>query len=152
MIFATYSAIVERGDTVVYPVPSWNNNHYCHLVGARGVPLETAPEHGFLPTAASLKPVLKTARLIALNTPLNPAGTVLSPEEVVRISEAVVDENRRRWLISLGLYPACLATAGQVHGARVVEVSGPGHAADCDALVTTTANPESAFAISRAAA
>ena len=60
------------------------------------VPLETAPEHGFLPTAASLKPVLKTARLIALNTPLNPAGTVLSPEEVVRISEVVVDENRRR--------------------------------------------------------
>ena len=51
-----------------------------------------------------------------------------------------VDENRRRWLTSLGLDPACLATAGQVHGARVVEVSGPGHAADCDALVTTTAN------------
>jgi len=96
VIYATYRALVEPGDTVVYPVPSWNNNHYCHLVGARGVPLETAPEHGFLPTAASLKPVLKTARLIALNTPLNPAGTVLSPEEVVRISEAVVDENRRR--------------------------------------------------------
>ena len=80
VIYATYRALVEPGDTVVYPVPSWNNNHYCHLVGARGVPLETAPEHGFLPTAASLKPVLKTARLIALNTPLNPAGTVLSPE------------------------------------------------------------------------
>src|SRR5438067_3276516 len=96
VIYATYRAVVEPGDTVVYPVPSWNNNHYCHLVGARGVPLETRPEHGFLPTAASLKPLLKTARLIALNTPLNPAGTVLSPEEVVRISEVVVDENRRR--------------------------------------------------------
>src|SRR5437868_8235689 len=96
VIYAAYRALIEPGDVVVYPVPSWNNNHYCHLVGARGVPLETAPEHGFLPTAASLKPVLKTARLIALNTPLNPAGTVLSPEEVVRISEVVVDENRRR--------------------------------------------------------
>src|SRR5919204_517373 len=96
VIYATYRALVEPGDTVVYPVPSWNNNHYCHLVGAKGVPLETKPEHGFLPTAASLKPLLKTARLIALNTPLNPAGTVLSPEEVLRISQAVIDENRLR--------------------------------------------------------
>jgi aspartate aminotransferase len=96
VIYASYRAVVEPGDTVVYPVPSWNNNHYCHLVGARGVALETDPEHGFLPTAASLEPLLKTARLIALNTPLNPAGTVLSPDEVRRISEAVVEENRRR--------------------------------------------------------
>jgi aspartate aminotransferase len=96
VIYATYRALVEPGDTVIYPVPSWNNNHYCHLVGAKGIALETDPEHGFLPTATSLKPLLKTARLIALNTPLNPAGTVLSPDEVRRICEAVVDENRRR--------------------------------------------------------
>src|SRR6266404_1500477 len=89
VIYAAYRALIEPGDVVVYPVPSWNNNHYCHLVGARGVALETDPEHGFLPTAASLEPHLKTARLIALNTPLNPAGTVLAPEEVKRISEAV---------------------------------------------------------------
>jgi len=96
VIYAAYRALVEPGDTVVYPVPSWNNNHYCHLVGANGVALETDPEHGFLPTAASLKPHLRKARLIALNTPLNPAGTVLSPEEVRQIAESVAEENRRR--------------------------------------------------------
>jgi len=96
VIYATYRALIEPGDTVVYPVPSWNNNHYCHLVGAKGIALETDPEHGFLPTASSLRPLLKSARLIALNTPLNPAGTVLSPGEVVRICEAIVEENRRR--------------------------------------------------------
>ena len=96
VIYAAYRAVVEPGDTVVYPVPSWNNNHYCHLVGANGVALETDPEHGFLPTAASLQPHLRKARLIALNTPLNPAGTVLSPAEVRRIAEAVVAENQRR--------------------------------------------------------
>src|SRR5438067_11872296 len=96
VIYAAYRALIEPGDVVVYPVPSWNNNHYCHLVGAKGVALETDPEHGFLPTAESLRPFLKTSRLIALNTPLNPAGTVLSPEEVRRIAEAVVEENRRR--------------------------------------------------------
>jgi aspartate aminotransferase len=65
-------------------------------VGARGVTVATRPEDGFLPTAASLQPHLRTARMIALCTPLNPAGTVLAPDEVRRISEAVVAENRRR--------------------------------------------------------
>ena len=96
VIYAAFRAVVEPGDTVVYPVPSWNNNHYCHLVGARGVAIETRAEDGFLPTAASLQPHLKTARMIALCTPLNPAGTVLAPDEVHRITEAVVAENRRR--------------------------------------------------------
>jgi aspartate aminotransferase len=96
VIYATYRALVEPGDTVVYPVPSWNNNHYCHLSGARQVPLVTRPEDGFLPTAAALEPHLREARLLALNTPLNPAGTTLAEREVRQIAELVVAENRRR--------------------------------------------------------
>jgi len=49
---------------------------------------------------------------------------------------AHVAENRARLLRTLGLDPAALATAGQVHGARVVEVSAPGHQPECDALLT----------------
>jgi len=104
VIYATYRALIEPGDVVLYPVPSWNNNHYCHLVGARGVPIETRPEDGFLPTAESLRPHLRQARLIALCTPLNPAGTVLAPEEVGRIAEAVVEENQRRGASERPLY------------------------------------------------
>src|SRR5712672_4359272 len=96
LIFATYAALVDRGDVVLYPVPSWNNNHYCHLVGAKGIPLTTRPEDGFLPTAELLEPHLRTARLLALNTPLNPAGTVLQAHALRRICEAVVSENERR--------------------------------------------------------
>ena len=96
VIYAAFRALVEPGDEVVYPVPSWNNNHYVYLTGARGVPVECTPEEGFLPTAAKLAPHLKTARLVALCTPLNPAGTVLATDEVRRISEAIVAENQRR--------------------------------------------------------
>jgi aspartate aminotransferase len=96
LIFATYAALIERGDVVLYPVPSWNNNHYCHLVGAKGIPLTTRPEDGFLPTAELLQPHLRSARLLALNTPLNPAGTVLQAHALRRICEAVVSENDRR--------------------------------------------------------
>jgi aspartate aminotransferase len=96
LIFATYAAVIEPGDVVVYPVPSWNNNHYCHLVGAKGIAVTTRAEDGFLPTLDLIRPHLRTARLLALNTPLNPAGTVLRTEELLRISEAIVAENRRR--------------------------------------------------------
>jgi YfiH family protein len=49
-----------------------------------------------------------------------------------------VDENRHRLLRSLGLDPARFANAGQVHGASVTPVSGPGLQPACDALVTST--------------
>ncbi len=47
-----------------------------------------------------------------------------------------VAQNRTRLLTAAGLDPERLATAGQVHGARIVEVTAPGHHPDCDALVT----------------
>ncbi|RYY45163.1 MAG: aminotransferase class I/II-fold pyridoxal phosphate-dependent enzyme, partial [Chitinophagaceae bacterium] len=31
LIYAIYRAIVDKGDKVIYPVPSWNNNHYVHF-------------------------------------------------------------------------------------------------------------------------
>lgn len=61
---------------------------------------------------------------------------------------AAVAENRRRTLAALGLESARLATAGQVHGARVVRVEAPGHTPECDALVTTT--PGLALAVTTA--
>ena len=96
LLWAAYSAILDPGDTVVYPVPSWNNNHYCHLVGARGVAVPTRPESGFLPTAEELAPHLAGAALLVLNSPLNPAGSGFAREQLAAIARLVVDENRRR--------------------------------------------------------
>lgn len=96
LIWAAYQAILDPGDKVVYPIPSWNNNHYCHLTGARGVAVETGAEAGFLPTAEQLAPHLPGAALLALNSPLNPAGTGFRPAQLAAIAQAVVAENRRR--------------------------------------------------------
>ena len=96
LIWAAYQAILDPGDRVVYPIPSWNNNHYCHLTGARGVAVETQPAAGFLPTAAELAPHLAGATLLALNSPLNPAGSGFCATELEAIAKLVVAENRRR--------------------------------------------------------
>ena len=49
-IYATYRALVDPGDRVVYPTPSWNNPYYVQLVGAEGVPVPCGPESRFMPT------------------------------------------------------------------------------------------------------
>jgi drug/metabolite transporter (DMT)-like permease len=46
VIYGTYRTLVDPGDTVIYPVPSWNNNHYVHMSGARGVQVLCGPRRG----------------------------------------------------------------------------------------------------------
>ena len=96
LIYATYRALVDPGDVVAYPVPSWNNNHYCYLTGAQGVPIEVGRESAFHPTPAQVREVLPAIRLLALNTPLNPTGTAIDPEALAEICRDLVAENRGR--------------------------------------------------------
>ena len=96
IIYAAFAAIVDRGDKVVYPVPSWNNNHYTYLMGGDAVELVVGPQTNFLPTADMLRPHVREARLIAICTPLNPTGTVMARSEVEAIGRLVVEENERR--------------------------------------------------------
>ncbi|TMQ69255.1 MAG: aminotransferase class I/II-fold pyridoxal phosphate-dependent enzyme [Candidatus Eisenbacteria bacterium] len=96
LIYATYRALVDPGDRVAYPVPSWNNNHYCYLTGAEGVPLEVARASAFHPTPDQVRAVLPGIRLLALNTPLNPTGTAIDPDALAEICRDLVAENQRR--------------------------------------------------------
>jgi len=96
IIYATYRALLDPGETVLYPAPSWNNNHYAFLTRAKSSTLVVGPETNFLPTAELLRPLLPEVRLLCINTPLNPTGTVLAEKEVAAIGELVVEENRRR--------------------------------------------------------
>jgi aspartate aminotransferase len=96
LIYAAYQTLVDPGDKVVFPVPSWNNNHYTHLSHANQVFVETKPENNFMPTAAELEPHLKEATLLALCSPLNPTGTVFTREDLYGICELVMAENKRR--------------------------------------------------------
>lgn len=96
LIHAVYTALVDPGERVVYPVPSWNNNHYTHLMRGEGVPMITGSESHFLPTADQLRPHLNGARLLALCSPLNPTGTAFKREQLLEICAAVLEENKRR--------------------------------------------------------
>jgi aspartate aminotransferase len=96
LIYALFRAVVDQGDKVIYAVPSWNNNHYTHFVGADHVVVETQSAHNFMPTAADLKPFLQGATLLALCSPQNPTGTTFSRQDLIEICDMVIAENERR--------------------------------------------------------
>ena len=95
-IYACYRALLDPGDRVVYPTPSWNNNHYVQLVAAEGVPVRCDAASRFMPTRASLERAVRGARLLALCSPQNPTGTAFGADALREICELVVEENARR--------------------------------------------------------
>jgi aspartate aminotransferase len=96
LIYSMYRSVLDPGDTVVFPVPSWMNDLYCHLCSARGVSVNTDPKANFMPTAEQMEPFIKDAAMLALCSPQNPTGTVFAPDQLREICEMVVAENRRR--------------------------------------------------------
>lgn len=104
LIYAAYKVIVDEGDKVIYPTPSWNNNHYAYLTSAQAIEVKTTPENNFLPTAEELRPHLSGAVLLALCSPLNPTGTMFTEEQLSEICKLVLEENKKRGADEKPLY------------------------------------------------
>jgi aspartate aminotransferase len=96
LIYALFRAICDKGDKVIYAVPSWNNNHYVHFVEGEHVVVEAKAENNFMPTTQDLKPYIKDAVFLALCSPQNPTGTTFRKEELQAICDMIVEENKRR--------------------------------------------------------
>jgi aspartate aminotransferase len=96
VIYSVFRVLVDPGDTVIFPVPSWNNNHYTYLNGAKPVLVEASPENNFMPGAADIAPYIKDATLIALCSPQNPTGTVFTKKALTEICDMILAENMRR--------------------------------------------------------
>ena len=95
-VYGAYRTLVGEGERVIYGAPSWNNDYYCHMVGAVAVPVECGAGDAFLPTRALLEPHVRGARMLALNSPLNPCGTAFTAESLGAICDLVLEENARR--------------------------------------------------------
>jgi len=96
LIYSTFLAVVDPGDTVVFPTPSWNNNHYSDLTSANAIMIETRAENNFMPTADEIRPHIKGAALLALCSPLNPTGTMFNKKDLEEICDLVIAENKTR--------------------------------------------------------
>ncbi len=96
LILTTFKTIVDRGDKVIYAVPSWNNNHYVHMTEGVHCMIEAMPENNFMPLASDIAPHISGATLLCLCSPQNPTGTTLQKEELEKICDLVLEENKKR--------------------------------------------------------
>ena len=96
LIYSLYKTLIDKGDKVIYAVPSWNNNHYVHLCDGEHVLIEATAANNFMPQAADIAPYIKGARLLALCTPQNPTGTTFSKAQLEEICDLVIAENKTR--------------------------------------------------------
>ena len=101
-----FSLTLSAGDEVLIPDPGWPNYAMAvQLLQAVPVRYPLRPEKGFRPDPAELEDlVTERTRVIVVNTPSNPLGTVLPASDV----EALVRfaEERDLWLLSDECYDA----------------------------------------------
>lgn len=89
----------EHGEApaeAIIPVPAWvSYAPLAEIAGAKVVEVPTTPATGFKMTPAQLKAAITPrSRLLILNSPSNPCGTMYTPDEL-RALAAVVDEAAR---------------------------------------------------------
>lgn len=86
-IFEAVSALVDRGDEVILPVPYWVTFlDVINYAGGKPVLLRTSQEQNFAVRAAAVERLITPkTRLIIINSPSNPTGAVVPPEEMEKL-------------------------------------------------------------------
>ncbi len=94
-IFMAALAYLDPGDEVLLSDPSWVTYEACiRLAGASPAYVPTSDETGFAMTPESvLQRVTSRTRMIILNSPSNPTGSVMSEEDIRAIADIARDHD-----------------------------------------------------------
>ncbi|MEK6701181.1 MAG: pyridoxal phosphate-dependent aminotransferase [Planctomycetota bacterium] len=86
----------EAPQEVLLPVPTWvSYAPIAELAGGKVIELETSPDNDFKITAEQLKKAITPrSRLLILNSPSNPCGTMYTPAELKAIGKVVAEAAR----------------------------------------------------------
>jgi aspartate aminotransferase len=99
-LFNAISVLVDHGDEVILPVPYWVSfKDMVRYAGGNCVLLESDEGQGFRVTAEMVsRLVTPRTKLIILNSPSNPSGAVMSPEDMTAVLQLA--NQRGIWVIS----------------------------------------------------
>ncbi len=86
-LFNAIQVLVDHGDEVILPVPYWVSfKDIIQYAGGKVVYLPTAEAENFRITADAIeRAITPRTKVIILNSPSNPAGSVISPVDLERI-------------------------------------------------------------------
>jgi aspartate aminotransferase len=100
VLFNAIQALVDHGDEVILPVPYWVSfKDIVRYAGGNCVLLQSDEATGFRVTADMVaRLVTPRTKLIILNSPSNPSGAVMSPEDMTEVVRFAAE--RGIWVIS----------------------------------------------------
>ena len=100
VLFNAMQVLVDHGDEVILPVPYWVSfKDIIRYAGGNCVLLQSNEEEGFRVTADMVaRLVTPRTKLIILNSPSNPTGAVMSPEDLTEVARFAAE--RGIWVIS----------------------------------------------------
>lgn len=127
------AATVGPGDEVIIPTPYWvSYSDLVSMTGATPVLVTTTPESGFKMTPAQLRAATSPrTRMLMLNSPCNPTGTVYSRTELEALVDAmdgtdaaILSDEIYEQLIYGNAKPTCVATLRPWLKDRTITISG----------------------------
>ncbi|HEY2941712.1 MAG TPA: pyridoxal phosphate-dependent aminotransferase [Vicinamibacteria bacterium] len=88
-LYLVCQALLDRGDEVVIPSPHWPTfSEAVRLAGARPILVHTQEKDGFKVTARLVsKATSPRTKAVILNSPSNPTGAVIDPEDLLVIGD-----------------------------------------------------------------
>jgi len=100
VLFNAIQVLVDHGDEVILPVPYWVSfKDIVRYAGGNCVLLQSDEAAGFRVTAEMVsRLVTPRTKLIILNSPSNPSGAVMSPEDMTEVVRFAAE--RGIWVIS----------------------------------------------------
>jgi len=97
-LYLACQALLDRGDEVVIPSPHWPTfAEAVHLAGGRPILVRAQEKDGFKVTARMIsKAAGPRTKAVLINSPCNPTGAVVDPEDLLVIGDMAV---RRKFTI-----------------------------------------------------
>ena len=132
-IHNTLAATVGPGDEVIIPTPYWvSYSDLVEMTGAKAVLVRTTEESGFKMTPSQLRGALgPRSRLLMLNSPCNPTGTVYTRRELEALADvilttdlAVLSDEIYEQLVFGDAKATCFATLRPELAQRTITISG----------------------------
>ncbi|MFW3145315.1 MAG: pyridoxal phosphate-dependent aminotransferase [Thermoplasmatota archaeon] len=107
-IFFSMTGLIDPGDEVIYPDPGFPTyRSVIRYIGAKGIPIPLLEKNDFRMSPDHIRErITGKTKLIIINSPQNPTGSVIKPEEIKEIAE--IAEEHDTYLLTDEIYSKML--------------------------------------------
>jgi len=122
-----YQAILDRGSEIVVPIPAWPTfAEAARVAGGTPVFVPLAEKNGFRVTARAVtRAITPKTRAVVVNSPSNPTGAVVAPEELLKIARLA--KKHGFWLLYDDTYAHLVFRPGGPPALQAVKDAAGGH-------------------------